>query len=1033
MQPRESKDEVRCAAGSPVRRSKARAVGRLVVAVVLAASSLHAAATAEAQQFGRNRVRHHTFDFRVLRTEHFEIHYYTEAADAVAIAARMAERWHTRLTELLAHDLEGIQPLILYAAPAHFQQTNVVDAAIGEGVGGLTESLRRRIVMPFVGDLGETDHVLGHELVHAYQFDMIGARAWPLWFMEGMAEYLSLGSVDAHTAVWMRDAALADRLPSIEQLNNPRFFPYRYGQALFAYIGQRYGDRAIPAIMRRLGAPATRALEGSPSGPMETVGDPIRAMELALGVDRATLARQWHDSIRATMLPPVKGNNASPGEVMIEPRDEFEMNVGPVLSPDGSRVALLTSRNRLSIDLAVADAETGRIVRTIIRTAGDPHFDSLQFIHSAGTWDPSGQRVAIGAIRRGRPVLAIVGADNGRRERDIPLPGLDEAIQPAWSPDGRHIVFSGLQGGLSDLFIVTVEGGELRRLTTDAFAERQPSWSPDGRSVVFVTDRFSAQPNAVQFGVHELARIEVASGEVTRVPGFEGARHGSPQWTVHGLHFVANPDGVPDVYRLDLASGVKTRLTRSTTGVTGITASSPALSVARTAPRLAFSLHGRTFAIRRLDGPAITSGEPAPTSTTMAAARLAPGGPEPTSVDRLLANATRGLTTDPLPESEPFRPRIGLDFIGQEFSVSTGGTGPFMSGGIGMVFSDMLGNHIIEGFLQANSEFRDIGGRVGYMNRRRRWNWGGFYQRSPQVSGGIARGVGEIDGRQVLIEQEIRDRQVGQQVQGVLEFPVSRSRRFEFGAGMSHFTFTRRIRTNVFNQAGALILQNEEKFDLSEPLNLGQATTAFVTDSSVFGATGPILGSRSRFEVAPMFGDLEYTSLVLDGRYYAMPFTPFTVAARVMHIGRYGGDAESPRISPLFLGFPTFVRGYDIYSFDPHDCDPGACIRLEDIEGSRLLVTNLEIRAPLVGMFKGRIDYGQLPVDVLAFFDAGVAWTGGDREPPSGFSDRPWARSAGAGVRFNAFGFAVFEVSGVRAFDRPRGKWQFLFAMTPGF
>src|SRR5262249_11713814 len=194
--------------------------------------------------------------------------------------------------------------------------------ASGEGVGGLIESTRRRIVMPFVGDLGETDHVLGHEVVHAFQFDMIGPR-WPLWFMEGMAEYLSLGSVDAHTAVWLRDAALADRLPTLDDLNNPRFFPYRYGQALFAYIGQRYGDRAIPAIMRRLGAPASGSSEGAPTGNQnaarsaQTVNDPIRAIELVLGVDRKTLSREWHDSIRATMLPPVRENAAQPGESLI--------------------------------------------------------------------------------------------------------------------------------------------------------------------------------------------------------------------------------------------------------------------------------------------------------------------------------------------------------------------------------------------------------------------------------------------------------------------------------------------------------------------------------------------------------------------------------------------------------------------------------------------------------------------------------------------------------------------------------------------
>src|SRR5262249_55988467 len=246
-----------------------------------------------------------------------------------------------------------------------------------------------------------------------------------------------------------------------------------YGQSLFAYIGQRFGDRAIPAIMRQLGAPGPLDRPAAGAG-----RDPIRAIELALGVDRATLSRDWQESLRSTMPPPVRGHPLQPGAPLIGPRNGSEMNVGPALSPDGSRVAFLTSRNRLSLDLVVADANTGVVQRTLLRTANDPHLDSLQFIKSAGTWDPSGHRVAIAVMRRGQPVLAIVNADNGRSERVLPLRGVDEAIQPAWSPDGAQVAFSGLRNGLSDLYLVSVSDGVTRRLTEDAFTERQPAWSP---------------------------------------------------------------------------------------------------------------------------------------------------------------------------------------------------------------------------------------------------------------------------------------------------------------------------------------------------------------------------------------------------------------------------------------------------------------------------------------------------------------------------------------------------------------------------
>ncbi|MFL5547307.1 MAG: peptidase S9, partial [Gemmatimonadales bacterium] len=169
------------------------------------------AAPLQAQYFGRNKVQYRNFDFQVLKTEHFDVYFYPDERGAATQAARMAERWRTRLGTVFGHQLSGRQPLILYASPAEFQQTNAIQGDLGEGTGGVTEALRRRIVLPVGGTLGDLNHVIGHELVHAFQYDITGngrsatvgalpaATALPLWFIEGMAEYLSLGPIDGPT------------------------------------------------------------------------------------------------------------------------------------------------------------------------------------------------------------------------------------------------------------------------------------------------------------------------------------------------------------------------------------------------------------------------------------------------------------------------------------------------------------------------------------------------------------------------------------------------------------------------------------------------------------------------------------------------------------------------------------------------------------------------------------------------------------------------------------------------------------------
>jgi hypothetical protein len=225
-----------------------------MVCVLALAAFAPSTLLAQGDYFGQNKVQYHKFDFKVLKTDHFDIYFYPEEEEAAKLASRMAERWYVRISTLLNHELRGRQPLILYASGPHFRETNTVSGAIGEGTGGVTEAFKRRIVLPFAGPLQATDHVLGHELVHAFQYDITntnvsansaGALALPLWFIEGLAEYLSIGPVDPHTAMWMREAARREKLPKIKDLNDPRYFPYRYGQAVWAFIGGRYGDKVI--------------------------------------------------------------------------------------------------------------------------------------------------------------------------------------------------------------------------------------------------------------------------------------------------------------------------------------------------------------------------------------------------------------------------------------------------------------------------------------------------------------------------------------------------------------------------------------------------------------------------------------------------------------------------------------------------------------------------------------------------------------------------------------------------------------------
>jgi Tol biopolymer transport system component len=1000
-----------------------------------------ATAPASAQYFGRNKVHYRTFDFQVMKTEHFDIYFYPSEQTGTEIAARMAERWRSRLERLLDHELQGRQPLILYGSHVEFEQTNVIGGEIGEGTGGVTEGLRRRIVLPLAGPLADTDHVIGHELVHAFQYDMttppeagpgdIGAARLPLWFIEGMAEYLSLGPVDPNTAMWLRDAARQETLPTIKDLDNPRYFPYRWGHAFWAYVAGRWGDEVIGRMLTVAGSAGIE-----------------EAFNQVLGVPSKQVSTDWQAAIRKTYGPIVEAADGDVGRVIVEGKElGADLNVGPSISPDGRWLAFLSTRGFFSVDLYLAEAATGRVVRRLTSTSTNPHFSSVQFIQSTGAWDSTSRQIAVATVTGGRAAIAVFDVQDGDVAREIPLPDVDEIMHPTWSPDGRAIGFTGMRQGLTDLFVYDLQSNRLRQLTNDAYADLQPAWSPDGRRIAFSTDRFSSDLTRLAIGPLTLATVDVASGDVQQVPTTARGKHINPQWAPDGqsLYFISDRDGISNVYRTTLEGGAAatTRITNVVTGVSGITGLSPAMTVASGTGTIAYSVYqDGKYDIRTLDGG--TRGGPVPPASADAGV-LPPSERSNSEVAALLAAPEDGLPEATSYEVQPYRAGLSLEGVAQPVvGVGVSRFGTSFGGGLALTFSDVLGNHFLGTALQINSglggstSVKDIGAQVSYLNMQHRWNWGLTGGQIPYQSGGFQSTRGRLpNGDVVQTDQFVVFRQTERSASGVLAYPFDRSRRVEFQGGMSNISFDQVVTTTTYSlNTGAVYEDSTETISLADSLNLGLASAAYVFDASVFGATSPVQGQRYRFEASPTFGSINFTGVLADYRRYFMPAPFYTLAVRALHFGRYGSGAQDTRISPLYLGYPWLVRGYDVNSIDSDDCGvtlTGSCELIDRLLGSRMLVTNVELRFPLLRPFgvSGNM-YGPLPVEVALFADAGTAWNSGDRPSLFGGS-RGGVTSAGVALRVNLFGYAVGELDFVKAFERPGRGWVFGFNLLPGW
>ena len=341
--------------------------------------------------------------------------------------------------------------------------------------------------------------------------------------------------------------------------------------------------------------------------------------------------------------------------------------------------------------------------------------------------------------------------------------------------------------------------------------------------------------------------------------------------------------------------------------------------------------------------------------------------------------------------------------------------GGYFRAGMSFVFSDLLEDRQLQTAVQVGSSMKDFASQTAYINRQSRWNWGVIGGQLPITIGSSRFFVSDAAAPATLTRETQLFRQVHRQLTGLASYPFSAARRVEVTGGVHAISYDRQIATQVYaGDTGRLMGQTENDGAAGAAVMLVESAAALVYDTSLFGATGPVLGTRYRFEASPTFGDLSLITMTADYRRYLMPVRPFSLAFRVEHVGRYGADATDPRLLPLVWTLRDLVRGYD-----PHDV----------LTTSRLTVTNAELRVPLAGTF-GRVSGSNaLPIDALAFADAGAF----DTQPVSGGAvQRMLLRSVGAGIRLNAGGF-VFEFDAVRPLDRTAHAWTLAVNFRPGF
>ncbi len=295
-------------------------------------------------------------------------------------------------------------------------------------------------------------------------------------------------------------------------------------------------------------------------------------------------------------------------------------------------------------------------------------------------------------------------------------------------------------------------------------------------------------------------------GAVEPVAAFTSGKDLNPEWAPdsRALFFISDRDGIANLYLVTL-DGEVSQITTVSTGISGITGSSPALSVASRTGTAAFSVfdagnyHVYTLDVGGLSSPGGAGPTLQPVEATgtgaPVAATLPPLDRQASDVVALLADASYGLPAKQEYEVAQYKSRLSLKAIGQPtLAIGADRFGAAIGGGIGFSFSDMLGDQRLATAVQFSSlggsfSAKNTGAQIAYLNRAKRWNWGLVGGQVPYLTGGAQVGVGAVNGQTAFIQQTIIFRQTDRSVGGLVAYPFNRAQRVEFQGGLSQISF----------------------------------------------------------------------------------------------------------------------------------------------------------------------------------------------------------------------------------------------------
>lgn len=866
--------------------------------------------------FGRNKVQYNDFEWHTLSTEHFKIYYYPEMKELAEIGAAYAEESYKIHQQNFNYSLIDTVPIIFYATPTHFRETNTTPGLIPDGVGGFFEFIKGRVVIPFDGSLGNFKHVIRHELCHVFMVAKVAnilrlhrqpaERQMPLWFTEGLAEYWST-DWDATAEMVIKDAVMNEYMVGLDDWERfyGTFFMYKFGQNVLQYIGENYGKEKILLLIENI-----------------WMNDDFSVvMEKTIGKDYEAFDNEYLFNLKKKYFPQISTEDSP----LMKTKPVFTGGFGhkPAYYKDGNKEEVFFIGNISGYtSIFKVNLKNKSKVETVIEGERTEDFEEFHFFRTG--MDISSKGLLAFATKSGES--DALHFYDVKLEKLISSYHFDDLIQigsPSFTSDGMSLVFPALdKGGKSDLYIFSLTDKSLTRLTNDYYDDRDPDISPDGKFIVFSSDRtYAGQDNN-----YNLFTFDIQSKRISYLTTGSQVDF-SPKISPDGnkVVYTSTAGGLQNIWITKL---VKTAQPDGSLAITADSSKTQKITNFITSsfdPRWAGE-DQLVFAVYEKGGISVRLMDDVPKLID-----------SPVTTRNLFFGETQKMWSfSKLKGIEKrnalkYKKEYTLDIATTNISADPvfGAT----AGGI-LAMSDLLGNDQYYFLVYNNSEsgdefFKSFNVAISKVSRGQRLNY--------------AYGIFHLSGRRYDYGDAFSyfERTFGGYF--ALSYPLSFFRRID--ASISLANSKRSVTEEKVNRR-ALLLTN---------------SISYTKDNAIWGPTGPLDGSRLNvtlgYTTDIQFGNVNYFTFIFDYRRYTRLSNTIAVGSRFAYLMNEGDEARR-----WAIGGSWDLRGWPRFG----------------LRGKKAFVVSNELRFPLVDLVDIRFPFGInffFPyIRGAAFVDIGNAW-----------------------------------------------------------